>query len=52
MEKYVKKMQRLTNLLHYLGGRKYQALCDMGEKYQAGTFIGREAIPIGSISNK
>ena len=34
------EMQKLTPLLQYLGGKKYNFVCEMGEMYQANTFYG------------
>ena len=46
------EMQKLAPLLPYMGGKKYNILCEMGEMYQTNTFFGKEAVARIHLSNK
>lgn len=46
------EMQKLNPLLPYMGGKKYNALCEIGEMYQTNTFYGKEPVARIHLSNK
>jgi hypothetical protein len=46
------ELQKINPLLPYLGGKKYNAVCEMGEMYQANTFYGKEAVSLSHLTNK
>lgn len=51
--KYVAfEMQKLNPLMPYMGGKKYNSICEMGEMYQTNTFFGKEAVARNHLSNK
>lgn len=53
MNKYLNNLlKNLLPLFPYMGGKKYAALCEMGEMYQCNTFIRKEPVDRIHLTNK
>ena len=49
----IEKMSKVTPLLTMIGGGKtYISVCEISEKYQVGTIIGKEAVTHENLTNK